>query len=433
MTNSTYDLIVVGGGLAGSALSKAMAERGARVLVLERETVFRDRVRGELMHPWGVTEARALGIYDLLLDACGHHVRWWNTYFDAVPVARRDLVETTSHRSGCLDFYHPEMQEVLLRAAGRAGAEVRRGVSVVDIVPGQSPSVTTRTPERVETFRARLVVGADGRSSKVRRQAGFRVHHDPDGLMMAGVLLTGMAVSEEEIHVFFQPTRGHGALVVPVGKQRFRMYYIFRKGSVRQPLSGREFVPELLAASGEAGVPSDWYANARVTGPLATFDGADVWVEHPFRDGAVLVGDAAAASDLAWGCGLSLTLRDVRVLRDRLSESDDLPAAADAYAREHDQYYGALHRVEAWLAAMMFDTGPDGDQRRARALLLLAREPDRVLDIVALGPETPSDETARRRFFAEDLSFVTKVILRFTGRSILRLYKLAHSLGVIKK
>jgi flavin-dependent dehydrogenase len=48
-----YDLITVGGGLAGAALAKALAERGARVLVLERETRFRDRVRGEAMHPWG--------------------------------------------------------------------------------------------------------------------------------------------------------------------------------------------------------------------------------------------------------------------------------------------------------------------------------------------------------------------------------------------
>ncbi len=50
-----YDMITVGGGLAGSALAKNLAERGYRVLVLERETRFKDRVRGEQMHPWGVS------------------------------------------------------------------------------------------------------------------------------------------------------------------------------------------------------------------------------------------------------------------------------------------------------------------------------------------------------------------------------------------
>ena len=45
-----------------------------RVLVLERETAVRDRVRGEQMHPWGITEARKLGLYELLLETGGCEV-----------------------------------------------------------------------------------------------------------------------------------------------------------------------------------------------------------------------------------------------------------------------------------------------------------------------------------------------------------------------
>jgi flavin-dependent dehydrogenase len=47
MRTGTYDIITVGGGLGGASLAKAMAEHGARVLVLEREQQFKDRVRGE--------------------------------------------------------------------------------------------------------------------------------------------------------------------------------------------------------------------------------------------------------------------------------------------------------------------------------------------------------------------------------------------------
>lgn len=61
-----FDLIVVGGGLGGAALARSLAANGARVLVIEREERFRDRVRGEMMTPWGVAEAENLGIAELL-------------------------------------------------------------------------------------------------------------------------------------------------------------------------------------------------------------------------------------------------------------------------------------------------------------------------------------------------------------------------------
>lgn len=55
-----FDLVVVGGGIAGSTLARPLAGHWARMLVLEREMAFRDRMRGEQMHPWGVAEARGL-------------------------------------------------------------------------------------------------------------------------------------------------------------------------------------------------------------------------------------------------------------------------------------------------------------------------------------------------------------------------------------
>ena len=54
METTSYDIITIGGGLGGAALAKVMAESGARVLVLESEPQFKDRVRGEVMLSWGV-------------------------------------------------------------------------------------------------------------------------------------------------------------------------------------------------------------------------------------------------------------------------------------------------------------------------------------------------------------------------------------------
>ena len=56
---SDYDLITIGGGLGGAALAKVMAAGGAKVLVLERELEFRDRVRGENLAPWGMPRPSA--------------------------------------------------------------------------------------------------------------------------------------------------------------------------------------------------------------------------------------------------------------------------------------------------------------------------------------------------------------------------------------
>jgi hypothetical protein len=61
----------------------------------------------------------------------------------------------------------------------------------------------------------------------------------------------------------------------------------------------------------------------------------------------------AASSDPCFGCGLSLTVRDVRVLQHWLLGTDDWNMAAPSYAAEHDRYYGALHTVISWLRTVL--------------------------------------------------------------------------------
>ncbi len=397
-----YDLIVVGGGLAGSALARSMAAHGARVLVLEREPMFRDRVRGELVQPWGVAEARQLGIYDLLKESCGYEVRLrTNQLYGAPPARPRDLVETTPHRAGSLHFRHPDMQQAVLEAAVRAGATVVRSARVTSIQPGDVPSVVVSKDDREATYRARLVAGADGRSTSCRKWAGFREEHDPDGMVMAGVLLSGLGAPQDVTYAFINPRCNGVAFVIPLGSGRFRCYSAFHKQQGRPRLSGPAAMQDFIEACGAVGVPTAWFAEATMAGPLASFDCAESWVPHPYQRGVVLVGDAAATSDPSFGCGLSLVLRDVRVLSECLVHESNWDAAADAYAEEHDRYFGSLHRLLGWLTQLFYEPGPAAEARRTRAFRRVAEDPARVPDVAGVGPECPSDEAAYLNLFGE--------------------------------
>ena len=69
--NLHCDVVIVCGGIAGSALALVLARRDTSVIALERQREYAARVRGEYMHPWGVAEAQQLGIVDILLGAGG--------------------------------------------------------------------------------------------------------------------------------------------------------------------------------------------------------------------------------------------------------------------------------------------------------------------------------------------------------------------------
>ena len=397
-----YDLITVGGGLGGSALARSMAQSGARVLVLERETKFKDRVRGEGVTRWGAGDARDLGVYDIIKSACGHELPWWDTYLGSMQIMHRDMPSTTPQALPSLAFYHPAMQETLLQAASHAGADVRRGVRASAVTPGPTPAVTVQHDNaREERLEARLIVGADGRTSMMRKWGGFTEQRDDDRLRISGLLLEGTHVPEDTVRLIADVQRGRGGIVVPQGGNRARVYLMMGVAEGLR-LQGEKDVPAFIDASIASGMPPEYFEGAQPAGPLATFDGADCWVEHPYRDGVALVGDAAASSDPSWGQGLSLTLRDARVLRDALLASDDWDAAAHSYASKHDRYYGIIHTVEDWLTQLFYETGPQADARRAKAFPLLVQDPTRQPDALFSGPDQPVDETARRRFFGEE-------------------------------
>src|SRR4051812_9962040 len=172
-----YDAIVVGGGIAGATAAYALARAGTSVLVLERTDAHDDRVRGEGMSPWGVTDAERLGVDAVMLSAGGSfatHVGSYDEAWDAATVEATDLTQFGVR--GFLHVGHPEACDALCSAAAGEGAVLAREVDVTTLQPGARPEVAYRDRGGVERHAScRLVIGADGRSSFVRRQLGLEL------------------------------------------------------------------------------------------------------------------------------------------------------------------------------------------------------------------------------------------------------------------
>jgi len=395
MVSPSYDIITVGGGIAASALARAMAGRGAKVLILERETQFKDRVRGEGVVPWGVAEADELGIRGLLREKCAHEVPQVEG-----GTGLRDLTTTTPQHLPLLSFQHHVMQETLLAAAESAGAEVRRGISVGHVEHGAHPTVVVDGNGH-ERISARLVVAADGRGSPVRKWTDFAVCEQSNGYYMAGVLLTDIPAPADIFYAVFNPELGTWSGLIPQGGGRFRAYFVYPK-TIGYRLQGDSMLGAFIRESARAYAPlGDLFAHAKSIGPLASFDASDWWVEHPYRDGVALVGDAAATTDPTFGQGLSFAMRAARVLRDELTNNSDWDAAGHRYAEQHQRSFRACHTVEGWYRALFQDPSPEAISLRAKAMPLIAADPTRVPDHILSGPDLPLSEQVRARFFGE--------------------------------
>ena len=234
-STETYDLIVVGGGIGASALAGAMAATetptAISVLLLEGEARFRDRVRGEAIMPWGVAEAKLLGLGDALSSAQANPLIYWDSYTGNDRSGHRDLSRTTRAQEPVLACYHPRLQESLLKWAESNGAKVRRGVRVTGLDTNGSPAVRLDTGEEIS---ARMIVGADGRGSRVRGWAGFPINQDPDQNLVAGVLMENVALSAHAAHAWLDTTKGHFVLNFPHGQGRVRVYLCYPASSGRR-------------------------------------------------------------------------------------------------------------------------------------------------------------------------------------------------------
>ena len=406
-TGTEPDLVVVGAGIAGGALATVMARAGAGVLLLERQATYRDRVRGELMWPWGVAEVQRLGLDSVLGNAGAHFADRFVSYDEGSPgdPGAEDLSDLVPGVPGSLNLHHPTATEALAAAATASGAHRCSGVRDVSITTGPRPAVSWTDADGRHGTRCSLVVGADGRSSAVRKQAGITLHRDPSAHLAAGLLVDNLEGIDEQTDLI---ARDHDLMFLgfPQGAGRARLYFCMpneQRGRFSGQGGATAFLDtcRLMTSLPDA---APW-SRARVAGPCATFSCEDTWVEKPDDEGVVLIGDAAGWNNPLIGQGLSLAVRDAGTLSDALLTSGITPEALAAYGADRSE---RLRRariaclVEVW-ANDHFQTQDPAERRRryeriAGDDLLTALDDAQWTGFERL-PETPSDEVVHERLF----------------------------------
>jgi 2-polyprenyl-6-methoxyphenol hydroxylase-like FAD-dependent oxidoreductase len=392
MISASPDIVMVGGGIGGGALATVLARDGVEIVVLERETVFPDRVRGEWIAPWGVAEAKRLDLLNLLREHGGlcisrnlpYDENWPS---DAAEQHAMDLTVMHPEAPGALCIGHPLMCNIFYDAAVKRGARFIRGVEHIEVTPGVRPAVSFVHDGVTTTLSPRLVIGSDGRNSQVRKRLEFPLEADPPHSIICGMLVANVPDWPRDVQAVGTEDRLH-YLVFPQGKDLVRLYACYDFAD-RARFSGPDKQARMLRAFRLDCLPlGEAIAAGTPIGPLNGVSNEDHWIDDPTAPGVVLIGDAAGHNDPITGQGVSITLRDVRLMRDLLSGGGDWSQSDFApYVEERRERMRRL-RIAARLARQLrVEFGPDAKARRARVTMRAAEGHLSPYPAVLIGPE----------------------------------------------
>lgn len=397
--STQYDVIVVGGGIAGSCLAGVLAREGFGVLLLEREAVFRDRVRGELTLPWGVDEARLAGL-DIVQQMVGAVPFRSLTPYEGGTIAEPDWEVSPEDTPG-LGFLHPRFQEIAFTWAAAQGAETMRSAKAVDFARNGRPSVRVVHEGRESEYHARLVVAADGKLSAARRWTGGETLIDPEHHRFGGVLIANGHVAPGALNYAWNP--GEMVIWFAAGESHTRLYASMQAERLRDRGLDRSYDAFVRFAAER--LPEGALANAEQAGPVGFFPNSCTWASELTGNGVVLIGDAAGAPDPSQGHGTSLLFWDVRQLRELLLESADWEGALRVFAERRQHVYNVIRTIDHWWH-IFFDTSVEAAQRLEGHLRARQHDPavGGLARIEITGPAGLTvDKAAHQRWFGEDL------------------------------
>jgi 2-polyprenyl-6-methoxyphenol hydroxylase-like FAD-dependent oxidoreductase len=346
-----YDVIIVGARCAGAPTAMLLARNGHRVLVVDRATFPSDTLSTHVVHPVGVNALARWGLLDRLVATACPPIHTYSFDFGPFTIAgspgTRESPVAYCPRRIVLD-------KLLVDAAAEAGAEVRDGFGVDEVLTEGDRVVGIRGRTKsgsTVTERAEVVVGADGRRSLVARTVGAASYHDKPALQGGYyTYFSGLPV-EGRFEIYIRPGQGFGVaptndgLTMVVGGWAMTQYEHKKQNPERSLM-------ELLRA-----VPSfaDRLHGARREARL--FGAATPnFFRKPFGPGWVLVGDAGYLKDPITAQGITDAFGDsercARALHEALSGTRPFDDAMGAFQRERDEHVLPMYEFTCQLATM---------------------------------------------------------------------------------
>jgi 2-polyprenyl-6-methoxyphenol hydroxylase-like FAD-dependent oxidoreductase len=346
-----YDAIVVGARCAGSPLAMLLAHKGYKVLVVDKATFPSDTISTHVVHPLAIDALRRWGLLDTLTATGCPPIDSYR--FDFGPV----VIEGSPGTEAAPVAYCPRrivLDKILVDAASAAGAEVREGFSVDDILIEDGVVTGIRGHDRggkSVTEHARVVIGADGRHSLVAKATEPEQYNEKPPLLAAYYSYFSGVPMDGTFEIYVRHERGfaavptHDDLTMIVGGWPYAEF-----DANRHDVEGNWMKMLELAPSFAERVKNGKREAKFVGAALPNF------FRKPFGPGWALVGDAGYNKDPITAQGILDAFRDVELLTTALDESltgarsyDD---AMSDYQRTRDEHVLPMYEFTTQLATL---------------------------------------------------------------------------------